>query len=141
MFAATDPTTSSEQEFDSSFRRNKPFQFSIGLGQVGHFMCLPRVQLRQCGFNQVFSSQSAHPSDIRCLDFHVSQVIRGWDEGVMKMSLGEKAKLIITSDYGLCKQYQKCFFLDSRTKIPLTVPAFLACEAQILPPSKLKNQV
>jgi len=28
------------------------------------------------------------------------QVIRGWDEGVMKMSLGEKAKLHITSDYG-----------------------------------------
>jgi len=59
----------------------------------------------------------------------VSQVIRGWDEGVMKMSLGEKAKLIITSDYGLCKQYQKCFFLGSRTKIPLMVPAFPFCGA------------
>merc|ERR1711862_683081 len=30
----------------------------------------------------------------------VGQVIRGWDEGVMKMSLGEKAKLSITSDFG-----------------------------------------
>lgn len=29
----------------------------------------------------------------------VGQVIRGWDEGVMKMSLGEKSKLRITSDY------------------------------------------
>lgn len=28
------------------------------------------------------------------------EVIRGWDEGVMKMTLGEKAKLDITSDYG-----------------------------------------
>ena len=28
-------------------------------------------------------------------------MIRGWDEGVMKMSLGEKAQLIITSDYGI----------------------------------------
>ena len=28
------------------------------------------------------------------------QVIRGWDEGVMKMSLGEKAKLSITPDFG-----------------------------------------
>jgi len=28
------------------------------------------------------------------------QVIKGWDEGVMKMSLGEKAKLLISSDYG-----------------------------------------
>eukprot|EP01061_Rhynchopus_euleeides_P037588 TRINITY_DN641_c0_g2_i1.p3 TRINITY_DN641_c0_g2~~TRINITY_DN641_c0_g2_i1.p3 ORF type:complete len:117 (+),score=58.97 TRINITY_DN641_c0_g2_i1:56-406(+) len=30
----------------------------------------------------------------------VGQVIRGWDEGVMKMSLGEKAVLSMTSDYG-----------------------------------------
>ena len=30
----------------------------------------------------------------------IGQVIRGWDEGVMQMSLGEKAILRITSDYG-----------------------------------------
>lgn len=30
----------------------------------------------------------------------VGQVIRGWDEGVMKMSLGEKAVLTISSDFG-----------------------------------------
>uniref|UniRef100_A0A7R9YC43 peptidylprolyl isomerase n=2 Tax=Pinguiococcus pyrenoidosus TaxID=172671 RepID=A0A7R9YC43_9STRA len=30
----------------------------------------------------------------------IGQVIRGWDEGVMQMSLGEKAKLTITPDYG-----------------------------------------
>ena len=30
----------------------------------------------------------------------VGQVIKGWDEGVMQMSLGEKATLDITSDYG-----------------------------------------
>ncbi|KAJ1645849.1 Fork head 1 [Coemansia erecta] len=30
----------------------------------------------------------------------VGQLIRGWDEGVPKMSLGEKAKLTISSDYG-----------------------------------------
>jgi len=30
----------------------------------------------------------------------IGQVIKGWDEGVMKMSLGEKAVLNITSDYG-----------------------------------------
>ena len=30
----------------------------------------------------------------------IGQVIQGWDEGVMKMSLGEKATLNISSDYG-----------------------------------------
>jgi len=30
----------------------------------------------------------------------VGAVIQGWDEGVMKMSLGEQAALHITSDYG-----------------------------------------
>ncbi|VDO12302.1 unnamed protein product [Rodentolepis nana] len=28
------------------------------------------------------------------------QVIRGWDEGVAKMSLGERSKLTISPDYG-----------------------------------------
>eukprot|EP01048_Picozoa_sp_COSAG05_P013161 COSAG05_NODE_1375_length_5050_cov_3.472632_3_plen_116_part_00 len=28
------------------------------------------------------------------------QVIKGWDDGVMKMSLGEKAKLTISPDFG-----------------------------------------
>ncbi|ORY22763.1 hypothetical protein BCR39DRAFT_550884 [Naematelia encephala] len=30
----------------------------------------------------------------------VGRVIRGWDEGVPKLSLGEKANLTITPDYG-----------------------------------------
>jgi len=30
----------------------------------------------------------------------VGQVIRGWDEGVMDMQLGERAKLVISPDYG-----------------------------------------
>lgn len=31
---------------------------------------------------------------------HAGQVIRGWDEGVPQLSLGQKAKLTITPDYG-----------------------------------------
>ncbi|QKX61753.1 uncharacterized protein TRUGW13939_08909 [Talaromyces rugulosus] len=30
----------------------------------------------------------------------VGQLIKGWDEGVPQMSLGERAKLTISSDYG-----------------------------------------
>jgi len=30
----------------------------------------------------------------------VGQVIKGWDEGVAQMSIGEQAKLTISSDYG-----------------------------------------
>jgi len=30
----------------------------------------------------------------------IGQVIRGWDEGLMKMSLGETARLSVTPDYG-----------------------------------------
>ncbi|KAM0298514.1 hypothetical protein ACHAPM_008584 [Fusarium culmorum] len=30
----------------------------------------------------------------------VGQVIKGWDEGVTQMKLGEKATLLITPDYG-----------------------------------------
>ena len=30
----------------------------------------------------------------------LGMVIKGWDEGVMKMSLGEKSVLTMTSDYG-----------------------------------------
>lgn len=34
----------------------------------------------------------------------VGQVIRGWDEGVMKMSVGERAVLEITPDFGYGSQ-------------------------------------
>lgn len=46
-------------EFDSSYTRNRPFSFTLGVGEV----------------------------------------VRGWDEGVSKMSLGEKAELLVTSDF------------------------------------------
>ncbi len=51
---------SNGQKFDASRDRGRPFQFTIGVGQV----------------------------------------IKGWDAGVMQMSLGEKAMLRITSDFG-----------------------------------------
>ncbi|KAJ2712304.1 Fork head 1 [Coemansia spiralis] len=50
-------------QFDSSRSRNRPFECTIGLGQL----------------------------------------IKGWDEGVPKMSVGEKAMFTITPDYGYGK--------------------------------------
>ena len=47
-------------KFDSSYDRNSPFEFQIGVGQV----------------------------------------IRGWDEGVLTMKVGEKARLTIQPEYG-----------------------------------------
>jgi len=53
-------TLSDGSVFDSSHKRGKPFQFTVGIGQV----------------------------------------IKGWDEGVLAMEVGEKAILKITPDYG-----------------------------------------
>ncbi|CAL1127935.1 unnamed protein product [Cladocopium goreaui] len=52
---------------------------------------------------QVFDSSERAGQPIR---FPVGrgQVIRGWDEGVIRMSLGEKAKLEITSDFAYGRQ-------------------------------------
>eukprot|EP00299_Pterocystis_sp_00344_P003173 c13633_g1_i1.p1 GENE.c13633_g1_i1~~c13633_g1_i1.p1 ORF type:complete len:121 (-),score=24.06 c13633_g1_i1:30-392(-) len=49
--------------------------------------------------NQVFDSSIAKNKPFQFV-IGWGQVIRGWDEGVMKMSQGEKATLKITSDYG-----------------------------------------
>jgi len=57
-------TLADGSKFDSSRDRNKPFQFTIGKGEV----------------------------------------IRGWDEGVAQMSVGERSILKITPDFGYGKQ-------------------------------------
>ena len=45
-------------------------------------------------------SVCAHSSTRVGAAANLTQVIKGWDEGVMKMSLGEKAKLTISPDFG-----------------------------------------
>lgn len=52
------------KKFDSSYDRKKPFEFTIGIGQV----------------------------------------IKGWDQGVAGMSVGEKAILTCPPDYAYGKQ-------------------------------------
>merc|ERR1712194_252846 len=56
----TGTLSDSGKKFDSSYDRNQPFHFTIGVGQV----------------------------------------ILGWDQGIVKMSLGEKAVLRIPSAMG-----------------------------------------
>merc|ERR1712137_1269357 len=47
---------------------------------------------------EVFDSSRARKKPFQFI-IGVGAVIKGWDEGVMKMTLGEKAKLNISSDY------------------------------------------
>ena len=62
-------------EFDSSYSRNAPFQFKIGVGKV----------------------------------------IKGWDVGVMKMSLGEKAVRRLIWIHGPARHRACCYVARSHT--------------------------
>ncbi|ARF58753.1 FKBP-type peptidyl-prolyl cis-trans isomerase [Streptomyces gilvosporeus] len=48
---------------------------------------------------QKFDSSRDRNEPFVC-DIGIGQLIKGWDEGVPQMSLGERAKLTITPDYG-----------------------------------------
>jgi FK506-binding protein 1 len=48
---------------------------------------------------QVFDSSIARGQPFQFV-IGEGMVIRGWDEGILKMTLGEKAQLVIQSDYG-----------------------------------------
>ncbi|VDP84668.1 unnamed protein product [Echinostoma caproni] len=69
-------TLTSGKKFDSSRDRNKPFEFKIGCGQV----------------------------ITRLFPLIISQVIKGWDEGVMRMSVGERSRLTCSPDYAYGSQ-------------------------------------
>ena len=58
-----------------------------------------RYTLDGANLLQVFDSSIARGQPFT---FTIGQgmVIRGWDEGILKMSLGEKAQLVIQSEWG-----------------------------------------
>jgi len=67
-------TLTNGSKFDSSRDRGQPFQFKIGQGQVS-------------------------PCHNFKIDLESVQVIKGWDEGVAGMTLGERATLECSPDY------------------------------------------
>ncbi|KAL8575308.1 Peptidyl-prolyl cis-trans isomerase fkbp1a [Nucella lapillus] len=48
----------------------------------------------------------------------LGQVIKGWDDGVAKMSKGERAKLTISSDLAYGKSGSQALFVLDRLTIP-----------------------
>ena len=116
-------------QFDSSRSRGRPFKFVIGIGQVQQYAStsycisvLPKARLT-----------------VRIVNFCVyitMQVIKGWDEGVAKMSLGEKARLEITSDYGygangalahVCVLYLFLVMLIPYISLSLSLSCYFRC--------------
>ena len=93
----TGKLASNGKKFDSSVDRGVPFEFKIGTGQVikglWEILC-PYFRSRLCHCKILL-----YVTPLLSLLF-----IQGWDEGVIQMSLGEKAVLHISSDYGYGSQ-------------------------------------
>lgn len=75
--------------FDSSVERGQPFTFTLGTGQVGSFT----LSMHFSKFINMCHASNA-------IQFHIlrSQVIKGWDQGLLGMCVGEKRRLVIPSD-------------------------------------------
>lgn len=74
-------------KFDSSRDRGSPFQTQIGVGEY----------LIEAPSHCLTFLADLHCSCLRLT--RLGQVIKGWDEGVPQLSLGQKANLICTPDY------------------------------------------
>jgi FKBP-type peptidyl-prolyl cis-trans isomerase len=83
------------RKFDSSRDRGQPFVFSIGMGQGERGLggcCASMCPACCC------PSTSPIPQP-QLLWFRLLAVIRGWDEGVMSMKVGERATLTCPPEY------------------------------------------
>lgn len=98
----TGTLTNGGKQFDSSVSRGRPFQFVIGIGQVIQGMYRDakiEVHISLSSFRSNLTLFPLFFPLIECRLLLLHNII-GWDEGVIQMSLGEKANLQISSDFG-----------------------------------------
>ena len=74
------------------------YEMHVG-GTYGLCVCFPLIRTGTLKNGKKFDSSRDRGKEFK-FKLGVGEVIRGWDEGVAKMSVGERAKLTVSPDYG-----------------------------------------